>query len=256
MVNMTYLAISIALAFIVTTAVCYELYATKRKRLKIRNQVAIDTELLPTVCAGSTKKDLPIKASEKVVSLKYNSFTDDNGVKLNISDYSAYIFAGNSMQFCDINEGDLLLVSKAFNPKELSELPAVIVLSDPKPDMTLSQFKLRRAWRICSDQLTDEEFEKILREILELDAFKQLKRELAEKGFSRSDEELINDFFKKGGRLERYRDKYKTTQSQQIVISTTFDTGEEEIHFSIHQLTKVVGVKKYVYDVSKPTHSL
>ena len=115
---MTYLAISIALAFIVTTAVCYELYATKRKRLKIRNQVAIDTELLPTVCAGSTKKDLPIKASEKVVSLKYNSFTDDNGVKLNISDYSAYIVAGNSMQFCDINEGDLLLESKAFNPKE------------------------------------------------------------------------------------------------------------------------------------------
>ncbi len=249
MINFTYLLVSIVLAAIVAVSVCYELYATKRLRLKIRNCVAADRELLPTVCAGSSKKYKPIKAEEEVVSLKYNTFTDEKGLKLNISDYSAYIVAGNSMQFCDINEGDLLLASKAADERDMEELPAVIVLLDPKADKTLSQFKLRRAWRICSDQLSDEEFKDILKEILELDTFKQLKKELEEKGFSRSDEELINDFFKKSGRLERYKSKYKTNVSQKIVISTTFDTDDEEIHFSIHQLSKVVGVKKYVYDV-------
>lgn len=241
--------LGIILAILVAVAVYYEIQTTQRLRAQKRTFFANGTDVLPTVCAGSMRKESTIKATEKVISLKYNAFTDEKGVRLNILDFNAFIVAGNSMQFCDINEGDLLLASKAVDERDLGELPAVIVLSDPKVDKTLSQFKLRRAWRICSDQLSDKEFRDILKDILELDAFKQLKKELEEKGFSRSDEELINDFFEESGRLERYKSKYKTKVSQKIVISTTFDTDEEEIHFSIHQLSKVVGVKKYVYDV-------
>lgn len=245
---MIFLSIGLVLAIIVIVCVVNEIFETKNIRARIKCCLNNETQALPTVCAGHGNEN--IKVEERVVSLKYNTFKDENGNNLNIDDYAAYVVAGNSMQFCDIEEGNLLFASKCADEKDLARLPLVIVLSAPKEDPDLSQFKLRRAWRVCSDDLADGDYNRIISEILELDDFKQLKNDLANKGIHQTDEELIDDFFKDDGRLNIYKEKYTGVSPQNIVISTTYDTEKEKIHFSIHRILEVVGVKRYVYDIS------
>lgn len=70
----------------------------------------------------------------------------------------------------------------------------------------------------------------------------------------RGDEQVIEDFLKK--RLPKYEDKYIKCENpdvwnRTVVISTTFDTDNKYIHFSIHPIANIIGIVNGAFTVCK-----
>lgn len=213
----------------------------KKKAHKKRN-----SEILPTICAGSF--DGTIVSSVETISLTNNKFTDINGEIIKIENYDGFIVKGNSMQFCNILTNDLLLAQKDFKISDL-KFPEVIALSNYNVAPEQCKYKLRRAWHICSDKNTNEEFKNILTQIILTPKFQELKSSLREKGIDQTDD-LIDDFFdEKNGRLAKYKALYGNEAISLIVISTTYEPKDKKVHFSIHKTDTIVGIVRYVFEV-------
>lgn len=206
----------------------------------------------PTACAGSSKQDKPKEA--KSVSVEFNRFYGKDGKIMDPSDYEQFVAEGNSMQFCGIHDKDLLFVAKGFRIVQLKDYPYILVLrnTDAKPEK--SQYKVRRAWGVAHYEGNDR-FEKAVRKIMSSNAFKEIKSLKGKDGNSayKGDEQVVEDFLT--NRLPVYEKKYidcpnPDEWNKSVVISTTFDTDDKYIHFSIHPIANIVGIVNGSYTVN------
>lgn len=206
----------------------------------------------PTACAGSSKQDKPKEA--KSVSVEFNRFYGKDGKIMDPSDYEQFVAEGNSMQFCGIHDKDLLFVAKGFRIVQLKDYPYILVLrnTDAKPEK--SQYKVRRAWGVAHYEGNDR-FEKAVRKIMSSNSFKEIKSLKGKDGNSayKGDEQVVEDFLT--NRLPVYEKKYidcpnPDEWNKSVVISTTFDTDDKYIHFSIHPIANIVGIVNGSYTVN------
>lgn len=205
----------------------------------------------PTACAGSSKQDKPEVA--KSVSVEFNRFYDKDGNIMNPSDYDHFVAEGDSMQFCGIHDRDLLFVAKDFRIEQLKDYPYILVLKNDEAKPGKSQYKVRRAWGVAHYEPHDR-FEDAVRRIMASDAFKEIKALKGRNGSAayKGDDQVVDDFL--NNRLPVYEKKYIDCQNpdewnRTVVISTTFDTDNEYIYFSIHPIANIVGIVKGSYTV-------
>lgn len=205
----------------------------------------------PTACAGSSKQEKPEEA--KSVSVAYHRFYDKEGNALDPADYDQFVAEGNSMQFCGIHDKDLLFVAKGFRIVQLKDYPYILVLKNDDAKPGKSQYKVRRAWGVSHYEPGDR-FENAVRKIMASEAFKEIKSLKGKDGNDayKGDERVVEDFLT--NRLPIYERKYIKCQNpdewnKTVVISTTFDTDEKYIHFSIHPIANIVGIVDGSYTV-------
>lgn len=204
----------------------------------------------PLVWAGQPKHT----AQEvKSISVETNTFYDKNGNRVNPNDYLHFVVSGNSMQFCGIHDKDLLFVAKGFRIVNLTDFPYILVLKNTDDADNSIEYKIRRAWGIST--YGDDRFEADVRAIMASEDFKEIKRLKGKDGVPayRGDESVIEDFL--SNRLPIYEKKYINCNNpnewnRTVVISTTFDTDERYIHFSIHPIANIVGIVKESFTVS------
>lgn len=217
----------------------------RKKRLQFYN-----LSLYPLAWAGQPKRT----AQEvKSISVERNTFYDKNGNRVNPNDYLHFVVSGNSMQFCGINDKDLLFVAKGFRIVNLTDFPYILVLKNINSTDNSVEYKIRRAWGIST--YGDDRFEADVRAIMGSEIFEEIKQLKGKDGVPayRGDESVINDFLK--NRLPAYERKYidcdnPNEWNRTVIISTTFDTDDNFIHFSIHPIANIVGIVKESYTVS------
>lgn len=222
---------------------------SKKKRMQYSNFA-----FYPPAWAGNPKDNSLIKS----ISVKNNTFIDRDGSIINPADYYQFVVEGNSMQFCGIHDKDLIFVKKGFRITDLNlkRFPYILVLryetikSDENP-----RYKIRRAWGIS--HYGDDRFEKDVREIMNSQEFQEIKELKGIDGSAayRGDGQVIDDFLRH--RLPIYEDKYIKCKNpdiwdQTVVISTTFDTENKYIHFSIHPIANIVGMVEDAFTVCNP----
>lgn len=221
-------------------------YALPKLRNRRKDQEVLTLSQLPTACAGSPKGDEP--KEEKSIAIGNTDFQTKDGAHINPNDYYIYIVKGNSMKFCNIYDGDLIFVAKGFRIVDLKKFPYILVLRQRDPQPGKSEFKIRRAWRIARYNPADG-FDKEIREIINSEEFqpvKKLKNDKNKDAYS-GDSAMIEDF--KRERLKEYLEDYINCANpdpwnETVVISTTFDTEDQFIHFSIHPIANIVGIVK------------
>lgn len=208
------------------------IYYTMKTRKAYRKPVLVSYAL-----AGSEVSNLPDNVPEltRSVNLRSRTYRSKNGAELDPENYYHFITHGNSMQYCNINDGDLLFVTKNFKIGQLNSFPAIVVLRRLNSAQGRAHYKLRRAWACC--KITDD-FDEILRSIMNLRTFDVIKQIPSYDG----EEELIKDFFEV--RLSRYKENHKNDMenSQDVVVSTTFHTNENKVRFSIHPTSTIEGI--------------
>lgn len=227
-------------------------YSLPRLSKKKREQYS-NVAFYPPAWAGNPKNNNLIKS----VSVKNNTFVDKEGNPLNPEDYYQFVVEGNSMQFCGIHDKDLIFVKKKFRITDLNltDFPYILVLRNTNMvSEENTKFKIRRAWGIS--QFGDDRFEKDVRAIMSSPEFQEIKKLKGVDGNDayRGDEQVIDDFLK--NRIPIYEDKYIKCENPDIwnrtvVISTTFDTDNKYIHFSIHPIANIIGIVKDAFTVCK-----
>lgn len=198
-------------------------------------------------CAGSKEES----ACEQKEAIDVNScdFLDKNGNLVDLSLYNFYLVHGNSMQYANIFDEDLLFVKKGFSSDDLnnSSFPKILVLRYSEYSEGNPRFKVRRAWYVGN--IKDDIKAKAL-EVMKSNEFALLSQQ---DGFV-SNEWMLDDLI--NTRLEKFKDDYfeegKCLESHQsIILSTTFDTKDRKIHFSIHPVDSVVGIVSESYTIKK-----
>lgn len=216
-------------------------------------------------CAGTEYKEESIdrqKAQVERDSIYTNFFIDNNRQKLDVNNYRPFIVKGNSMSLSGIYDGDLVLTNRNFNLDYDIILPDIYIIKRFKKKGDVIEFKLRRGWKIINDisHIAEQDerkvFETILKEILSSPQFNKLK-EMAANGHVNEidDQKMIEDFFTT--RLKEYKDRYLINgkyqdKAKKILISTTLHTKENEILFSIHPVSNIIGKMEYCYRLSSP----
>ncbi len=230
-------------------------YSLPKLRNRKKEQEALTYSEFPTACAGTPKGDEPRK--EKSYSLDYTNFQTKDGTEINPNDYYIFIVKGNSMKFCHIYDEDIIFVVKGFRIVHLTKFPYILVLRRHDPEPEKSEYKIRRAWGIAKYNPKDQ-FDSEIRAIIASEEFQQVKKLKNEnnKDAYRGDTAILEDF--KKHRLSKYLTDYINCANpdpwnETVVISTTFDTEEEFIHFSIHPIATIVGIVKdsFTVDVEK-----
>ncbi len=194
-------------------------------------------------CAGS--KESEACATVTAVDIQHCNFCDSNGKPLNLSSYNCYVVHGDSMKYAGINDNDFILVPIDFNLDSLQSFPEILVIKYRFRNGTKPLYKVRRAWFKGS---VEDDFEEVAKRIMAEPKFRSLTQQEGYKGA----EWIINDLL--GKRLVDYKSTYFKDgkcpdQFKQIVISTTFDTVNKEIHFSIHPISLIVGNVEAAYTV-------
>lgn len=216
-------------------------------------------------CAGTEYKDEAIdnqKAQIERNSIYTNFFVDNEGNRIDVNNYRPFIVKGNSMSLSGIYDGDLILTSRNFKLDKGLFFPDIYVIKRFKKKGDVIDFKLRRGWKIIDDisKISESEekttFEDILKDILSSPQFSKLKK-MAEKAHIKEmdDKKMISDFFKT--RLKEYKERYLKNgkydaKAKSILISTTLHTKDNEILFSIHPASNIIGKLKYCYRLTNP----
>lgn len=247
--------VGIALFLILIVLLWVQLYPLVNNRTKKREQ-KLWGKSFPIVCAGK-----PISATEaRSANIKYNTFWDENGKKLDPEKYRQFVVKGNSMKFCGIFDNNLIFVKRGFRITDLllDKFPYILVIKNADPEPGKSEYKLRRAWGLAQyneNNTKEESLVKLVIETINSEKFQAIKdlEENGEKVYI-SDEAILTDF--KNKRIPEYVKKYIDCASpnewnQTVVISTTFDTDAKEIHFSIHPISLIVGEVSEVFNVSQ-----
>jgi len=222
--------------------------ATNTNRRKLKESWLF--EEYPTACAGSPS-DYNSSVFMRAPSIRNNIFKSKTGEPLDPSLYYQYVVDGNSMKFCGIESGSLIFVKKGFSIRDIVRFPVVLVLKRLEAYGNRPQFKVRRAWKICK---INDNFPTIIRNIINSSEFQDLKKMFLDKNAYDGDENLIQDFEKI--RLPRYFQKfidcdYPKEDDMTVVISTTFDTENNVIHFSIHPASSIIGIVSECF-ITKP----
>lgn len=214
-----------------------------------------ETVKFNVACAGSEKPFTP--QALNVTNLRWDNFKDKNGNKLNKKDFIKFIIKGDSMLLGGIKNNDLVFVRK-IKDKTALQFPSIMALKRDKNALQkAAQFndkatiKIRRTWRICTLDKSDEEIENILSEIINSQEFNNLKR-IDESKFPEA-ECLVSDFKEK--RLKRYREEHEgcnrtDSKDNNAIISTTLDTRTGKVHFSIHPFYSIIGKVEYAFSIS------
>lgn len=196
----------------------------------------------PVACAGVPSADS--RVFMRAPSIENNEFKTKTGKLLDPSLYYQYVVEGNSMKFCGIETGSLIFVKKGFTLSDIDRFPVVLVIKRIDAFGNQPQFKIRRAWRICKIE-NDTDFKSIIHEIITSSSFKDIKEVFEKEGVYSGDDNLIIDFME--NRLPYYLRKYIHCESpkdsdKEFVISTTYDTVSQKIHFSMHPVTSIIGI--------------
>jgi hypothetical protein len=223
------------------------IFGERKTRRNVRSiHEELSKEVLPTVSAGSHYKDIPAK--KESVSTTFNAFRNSAGLRLDTDEYNAYLVQGNSMQYCDIHTGDIVFSPKGFRVDDLNKFPSIIILKNNEATSEQCQYKIRRAWKICQDNLSEPKYDDILKEIMESSEYIILKEKARD--IYESDDEMLKEFKRK---LDIYINERKTSDTtENIVISSTYNVDDKKIKFSIHRISSIMGMVKYVASVTHP----
>ena len=211
--------------------------------------------VLEVACAGSEKPCTPKEL--KVTNIHWDGFRKADGNILSVEDYDRYIVMGESMLLGGIQNQDFVFVKKVPEPNHLI-LPAIMVLRrEPAALQRAAMFddkaelKIRRSWRMCSLSCSDKEINAMVNAIIMSDDFQALRR-MDESKFL-SNEWMLNDF---SNRLMRYRNEHSGCEQanhpdNMALISTTYDTMQGRVHFSIHSSHSIVGKVEYAFGINQ-----
>jgi hypothetical protein len=217
-------------------------------------RVIKNSPVFQVACAGSEKPDTP--KEYKVTNLQWDNFKNENGVVLDAKDYLKFITIGESMLLGGIRSEDIIFVKKVVD-NELPTLPAILVLRREQAAMEKAarfndqaETKIRRSWRVCSLDSSNDTILGMVRDIIFSQKFQEIRR-IDETKFPETDW-LLADF---ASRLERYRREHEGCEQDDndnhcALISTTLDTMQGRVHFSIHSCRTIIGEVKYAFGVN------
>lgn len=191
-------------------------------------------------CAGSKDES----ACEQIEAIDINSceFLDKKGNPMELSLYDFFIVYGDSMQYANIFGGDLLFVKKNFVPKDLKDetMPQILVLRYKEHSEGKPRFKVRRAWYVG---IIKDNLKEVAIKIMKENSFSILTQQVGYMG----NDWMLKDLEERITTFGKDYPEYGGT----VVLSTTFDTKEKKIHFSIHPINSVVGIVSESYTINK-----
>lgn len=222
---------------------------TNRNRNKIqkdiikRNKLALPKKDYFVASAGN--KDTEASTMVSARDIRDCDFFDSKGKPLNQTLYNCYVVHGDSMKYAGINNNDFIFVPKDFNLNSLKSFPEILVIRYREQNEGKPLYKVRRAWYIGS---IEDDLENAARNIMDNPKFYRLTQQAGYKG----PDWMIKDLLEK--RLANYKSTYFKEgecpdSHKQIVISTTFDSINKEIHFSIHPVSLIVGTVEEAYTI-------
>ena len=215
------------------------------KRLEI-------TTVCSTACAGSEHLNTPKELG--VVDLDKYNFLDENSKPINIKEYNCIVACGWSMLLGGIDDNDLLLVKPVENVGDLC-FPSVLIIErdefSRKNAINYNDYaenKVRRSWSLCD--MGKENPVDVMKRCMEMEKYRELSEKYSDK-FPTVDR-ITKDF---ENRVKIYKDNYSTCENvgdehQMAVISTTYDTQRQIVHFSIHPVKDIKGEVYYSFHIS------
>lgn len=210
------------------------------------------TTVCSTACAGSEHLNTPKELG--IVNLDKYKFLDEDKKPINIKEYKCIVACGWSMLLGRIEDKDLLLVKPVENVGDL-RFPSVLIIErdefSKKSARNYNDYaenKIRRSWSLCD--MSKENPVDVMKRCMEMEKYRELLKEYSDK-FPSVD--VITEDFKK--RVGIYKDNYHTCgnagdEHQMAVISTTYDTQKQIVHFSIHPVKDIMGEVYYSFRIS------
>lgn len=190
---------------------------------------------IPIAYAGTLHGDKPAElVMDRAVITRLEKEiapTDKKGIT-----YSPYVVDGDSMQFAKIKSGDIVFVEN-WNSEDHS-FPQVVVLQHVDQVSNRLSYKVRRAWSTLPKDVNEEKLMSISAEILASSKFENLRSLVGDK--CPSDQDLKMEL------LSKFRNLPIEKRSNQLLLSTTYNTAEKRIALSLHNLSAIVGVVRYV----------
>lgn len=222
------------------------MYKVQRKKLPV----------MSVACAGSEKPSTPKQL--RIENLNESNFKEDDGTTIDLKDYDRYITVGNSMLLGGIRDKDIIFVGKNFNLAECS-FPAILVLRrEPAAIKKASsqygdkaELKIRRTWRTCTLSQSDEDIVNMVGEIIDSNKFQEIRQIDTSKFLT---PEWMKDDIR--CRISRYRTEHIGCEkvgnnNHEALLSTTYDTEQGRVHFSIHPIRTIVGEVKYAFGTNE-----
>lgn len=232
---MTITIIGIALASILFLCI---VYSTVKVRKEAYISMLYEKSCVPVACAGSDENSLAA-ATKEIQAIGTNAFKDEKGRYLNPSDFKHFIVHGKSMQFCGINNNDLIFVDSNFSTSLKDCFPCVLVLRRVHAENTSPQYKIRRTWLYIM-YASSSSLVKEVKALMASHPFQQIRQLDVYDG----DDCLMTDLV--NFRIPAYEKNYidredKNDFDRNLIISTTFHTKENKIRFSIHPVSLIEG---------------
>ena len=207
--------------------------------------------VLSVACAGSEKALTP--KSLRLTNLDWGQFTKEDGTAIGTDEYEPYITVGHSMLLGGIQDQDIVFVKKIVGFENLLFPKIMMLRREPAAMLRASlvndvaEYKMRRSWGQFHIDATDDSILREVRAIVESETFQQL-RGIDEHMFPATDQ-LLSDL---RNRLRTYRSEHvgcevDGNENHEVIISTTLDTRNGMVHFSVHPSRTVVGEVAYAF---------
>lgn len=197
----------------------------------VRKAKASRYRILDVACAGTLDPYLPAK--ERV---KLDLENAECNCRQQIQDgQKAYLVRGNSMQYADIHNGDIVYVDSV-NIEDLKQSLPKITLLTAKPERENGAgFKIRRTWQVLSKEIGEAELNSAMQEILNSVQFSNLRRKVGP--HCPGDEDL------KAQAVEKLRIARQNEQKETLwLLSTTYRTQSQRLEISLHPVSTLQGI--------------
>lgn len=210
---------------------------TTKERKKALLELMAEKFVLQMACAGTCDDVVP--PTKTVTSLKIKAFRNSDGDYLTWDDYEHFIVQGDSMQFCGINNSNLIFVDDKFKIQDCGVFPVILLLQRHNTRKDSVQFKIRRTWDTLTYKSKETLLERI-KDIISSDKFQEVRQLDVYDGDSALMEDLKNT------RIPMYEREYifckdANDYDRKIIISTTYHTKERKIRFSLHPISMIKG---------------
>lgn len=209
------------------------------------------TKVCETACAGSEHPNTPKEMG--IVDLNKDGFKDENGNAIDLDEYECILACGWSMLLGGIEDEDLLLVKPIANVGDL-QFPSVLIIArddySKKSAIKYNDYaekKVRRSWSLCD--MSKENPIDVMKRCMEMDEYVRLSQKYSNK-FPAIDI-MTKDFER---RVRIYKENHPTCENvcddnQMAVVSTTYDTQKQIVHFSIHPVKDISGEVYYSFHI-------
>lgn len=191
---------------------------------------------IPIAYAGTVHDEVQSKSmvdSATITRLKNSIHSKGNNTK----HLKPYLIKGNSMQFANIESGDIVFAEDCNTSMLTKEFPKIVVLRH-FAETKGPAFKIRRAWRILPQDSDRNLIATTMSDVLSSKKFDELRELVGEK--CPSNDVLISEL------LSKY-DKLKASKKiDTLLLSTTYRSKEGKIGFSLHPVSSIAGVVAYV----------